>query len=60
MDHAERETAERHAEAGEDVEADFGPSVDSLRDFDGFVFGVVRRLDAIDRGFRSVHREVGV
>jgi hypothetical protein len=34
--------------------------VDSLRDFDGFVFGVVRRLDAIDHGFRSVHGEVGV
>ncbi len=46
--------------AGEDVEANFGPVVQTLGDFDGLVFGVVGGIDAIDESLLADGGVVGM
>ena len=46
--------------AGEDVEAEFGPVVDALSEFEGLVLLVVGGVDAVDGVLLAVRGEVGV
>ena len=46
--------------AGEDVEADFGPVVDALGNFDGLVLGMIGGIDAIDEAFLADGGVVGM
>src|SRR5258708_10979511 len=45
---------------GEDVEAGLKPVVDSLRNFNRFVLGVVGGLEAVNYSLAAIYREVRV
>ena len=45
---------------GEDIETNFGPVVDSLRDFESFMLLMIGRIDAVEKALLSIGCEVGV
>src|SRR5579864_706575 len=47
-------------DAAEHVKTRFKPVVETLRDLESFVLGVMRRLDTVDDGFAPIHREIGM